>query len=167
MLTFTSFFFLSNVIGNVIAENWRYAFAFYCLSISSIVHHDTHSTLTFWIDQFFIAVVVITGFVVFSTHIPENTGNLELTSGMFDTLKGVSMRPSYMVNQENILHVGCSADYTLIAGTIISVLFVTIIYHVGRKYNILCFDPVYEKYYHALLHFVSSIGHHYITMMSM
>ncbi len=50
----------------------------------------------------------------------------------------------------------------LIVMCFISVLLLFLYGYYNKKY---CYDPVYGNHYHCLLHFISSIGHHFIIFL--
>ena len=50
----------------------------------------------------------------------------------------------------------------LILGTFISVIVLFFWGYYNKKY---CYDPVYGNHYHCLLHFISSIAHHFIIFL--
>ena len=45
------------------------------------------------------------------------------------------------------------------------VFLITYLYYYGYLYNMYCFHPLYGNYYHAMVHILSSIGHHAILLL--
>ncbi len=50
----------------------------------------------------------------------------------------------------------------LILATFISVLVLFFWGYYNKKY---CYDPIWGNHFHCLLHFISSIGHHFIIFL--
>jgi len=42
---------------------------------------------------------------------------------------------------------------------------IMLLYYYGYLYNTFCFHPLYGNYYHAMVHLLSSIGHHSILLL--
>ena len=58
-----------------------------------------------------------------------------------------------------------SSDFTYMMGCVLAFFFVVWVYVYGFFTQSFCFDPLYGDRYHALLHIVSSIGHHMIIFL--
>ena len=58
-----------------------------------------------------------------------------------------------------------SSDFRYMMGCVLTFLFVVWVYLYGFFTQSFCFDPLYGAMYHALMHVVSSIGHHLVIFL--
>ena len=61
ILFFTSFIFITNTLAALYTENYFYAFLFYCLTITSLIYHSTHTMYANVIDKIVIAFIFFYG----------------------------------------------------------------------------------------------------------
>lgn len=135
LLVYSSFIFTTNIITAFYMNYYLYAILFSILTITSVIHHSK-----FFYKNYYIYSKILDRFAVFCVII---YGGIILYNKII--IKGYS-------------HI------ILNLSIVICFLLVGYLYTYGYYVNEYCFDKDYciQNNYHALLHIISSIGHHLI-----
>lgn len=144
LLVYSSLLFVSNFLHAYRKGYFFYGTLFYLLTVTSIlVHGFFPNNLTInLLDKIPIVCIVITGFLVFLGKLIKTGGDLASSWPMVKKIVYSSIIVS-------------------------TFLFVVYIYCCGYQESKYCFDvnKSTSNEYHALLHLVSSLGHHAIIFM--
>lgn len=134
----SSFIFLTNVLAGLYFKKYLYAFLFFLLTLTSIIHHSSKTKLTNLLDKCVLYSVIFYGAYKFYEHYATTTTS---TKDLTIIIK-----------------------YILIVTTFLSVVY---LYSYGYLTNNYVFHTEYKtsQMYHALMHLISSFGHHIIIAL--
>lgn len=132
---FSSFVFLTNVINNFFHCDYIYSGLFLTLFFTSILHHYYCETWTNYLDKMPIVAIISYGGMLYYKKLREN-------------LNG-------------------SSNVSIAFVPVICFYLTVFLYLYGDITDQYCFhkDDKIANTYHALMHFVSSIGHHAIMVL--
>ena len=136
----SSFIFLTNVLAGLYFKKYLYAFLFFLLTITSIIHHSSRTKLTNILDKVAVYSIIFYGGYKFYEHYANTT-----KTSQFNDLKII-------------------IKYILIVTTFLSVVY---LYSYGYLTNNYVFHTEYNvsQLYHILMHVISSFGHHIIIAL--
>jgi hypothetical protein len=145
-LVFSSMVFLTNVVVAFWYEYYLYSFFFLCLTMTSYWHHSHHTDYSYVFDKIAIfSIVLYGGYLFYEKTVQDNPSHRLLS----------------LHDQPNPANPMLSA---IIVATFLATLY---LYYGGYCLNNYCFHEDKNKadWFHALMHIISSIGHHLIIIL--
>jgi hypothetical protein len=134
----SSFIFLTNVLAGLYFKKYLYAFLFFLLTLTSIIHHSSKTKLTNLLDKIALySIIFYGGYKFYEHYATTSTSTKDLT---------------------------IIIKYLLIVTTFLSVVY---LYSYGYLTNNYVFHSEYKtsQLYHCLMHIISSLGHHIIIAL--
>lgn len=143
LLVYSSLIFLTNVVHNYIKKYYFYSMAFLALVVTSLIIHSHNRTSDNYIylniiDKLAISIIVLYGGYIYASKLSDKTKDYQ----SIQTLTTIILIPT----------------------TFLSVIY---LYIYGFCMGIYCFDKdeTVSNNFHAMLHIISSFGHHLITWL--